>query len=54
MKTFLPANVPLRVLRFIMFIIFGVFLGGCASNPSTTGDVISGVLMGIGMGLSGL
>ncbi len=27
---------------------------GCASNPSVGGEVVSGVLMGIGQGLSGL
>ena len=27
---------------------------GCASNPDAAGQVISGVLMGIGTGLSGL
>ena len=27
---------------------------GCASNPNAAGQVISGVLMGIGTGLSGL
>jgi hypothetical protein len=27
---------------------------GCASNPNAAGQVLSGVLMGIGTGLSGL
>ena len=27
---------------------------GCASNPSVGGEVVSGILMGIGTGLSGL
>ena len=27
---------------------------GCASNPDAAGQVLSGVLMGIGTGLSGL
>ena len=27
---------------------------GCTSNPDTAGQVLSGVLMGIGTGLSGL
>ena len=27
---------------------------GCASNPDAVGQVVSGVLMGIGTGLSGL
>ena len=27
---------------------------GCASNPNVGGEVVSGVLMGIGQGLSGL
>ena len=27
---------------------------GCASNPHTAGQVLSGILMGIGTGLSGL
>lgn len=52
MKPFLPTV----VLRFILFAIFCAFLGGCASdsNPGVAGDVFSGVLMGIGTGLSGL
>lgn len=28
--------------------------GGCANNPDAAGQVLSGVLMGIGQGLSGL
>ena len=27
---------------------------GCASNPNVGGEVVSGILMGIGTGLSGL
>ena len=27
---------------------------GCASNPHVGGEVVSGILMGIGTGLSGL
>lgn len=27
---------------------------GCASNPNAGGEVVSGILMGIGQGLSGL
>lgn len=27
---------------------------GCASNPDAAGQVLSGVLMGVGTGLSGL
>ena len=54
MKTRLPSNAMQIVLRSILFIILCGLLGGCASNPGTGGEVLSGVLMGIGTGLSGL
>jgi hypothetical protein len=51
MKTRLPSTVLLQVvLRSLLLLM----LGGCASNPGTGGEVLSGVLMGIGTGLSGL
>ena len=53
MKTRLLSNVSLIMLHFLLLIICGLF-GGCASNPDAGGEVISGVLMGIGTGLSGL
>ena len=42
---------------YILLIIIGSILlvcGGCANNPDAAGQVLSGVLMGIGQGLSGL
>ena len=54
MKTRLPSNVPLIILHSLLFPILGGLFGGCASNPSAGGEVLSGVLMGIGTGLSGL
>ena len=41
----------------IIAVILGTFLiacAGCASNPDSAGQVLSGVMMGIGQGLSGL
>ena len=54
MKTRLPFNVLQVVLRLLFLIILGGLLGGCASNLGVGGDVLSGVLMGIGMVMSGL
>ena len=54
MKTRLQSNVLQVVQRSIWFLIFGGLVGGCASNPGAGGDILSGVLMGIGTGLSGL
>ena len=41
----------------ILLVLIGSLLlacSGCASNPNAGGEVVSGVLMGIGTGLSGL
>ena len=38
----------------IGIIIILLASGGCASNPNSGGEVVSGILMGIGQGLSGL
>ena len=41
----------------IIVVVLGALLiacSGCASNPDAAGQVLSGVLMGIGQGLSGL
>ena len=54
MKTNLPSNVLQGVLRSLFLLILGELFGGCASNPGAGGEVLSGVLMGIGTGLSGL
>ena len=54
MKTNLPSNVLQVVLRSLLLLILGGLLGSCASDPGVGGDVLSGVLMGIGTGLSGL
>ncbi len=54
MKTRLPSNVPVVALRYLLILILGGLFGSCASNPGTGGEVLSGVLMGIGTGLSGL
>ena len=54
MQTRLPSNVLLVVRRFLLLFALGGLFGGCASNPGTGGEVLSGVLMGIGTGLSGL
>lgn len=42
--------------RVISFILVAILLAcaGCASNSDTAGQALSGVLMGIGQGLSGL
>ena len=39
---------------FVGIIILLLASGGCVSNPNDAGQVLSGVLMGIGQGLSGL
>ena len=54
MKTRLPSNVLQVALRFLLLLILCGLVGGCASNPGAGGEVLSGVLMGIGTGLSGL
>ena len=54
MKTNLPSNVLQVVMRSLLLLILGGLFGGCASNPGAGGEVLSGVLMGIGTGLSGL
>jgi hypothetical protein len=54
MKTSLPSNVLQVMLRSLLLLILCGLFGGCASNPGVGGEVLSGVLMGIGTGLSGL
>ena len=54
MKTRVPSNMLQVVLRSLVLLVLGGLLGGCASNPGAGGEVLSGVLMGIGTGLSGL
>ena len=54
MKTNLSANVLKVALCPLLLLILGGLFGGCASNPGVGGEVLSGVLMGIGTGLSGL
>ena len=39
---------------FAAIIVFLLLCSGCASNSGAGGEVLSGVLMGIGQGLSGL
>jgi len=41
----------------VIVLLLSAFLiacSGCASNPDAAGQALSGVLMGIGQGLSGL
>ena len=38
----------------VTIVVLLLACAGCASNPDAAGQVISGVLMGIGAGLSGL
>ena len=41
----------------LLLVLIGVLMlacSGCASNSNAGGEVVSGVLMGIGTGLSGL
>ena len=54
MKKALPSNVLQVALRSLLFLILCGLVGGCASDPGVGGEVLSGVLMGIGTGLSGL
>ena len=54
MKTRVLSNVLHAVLRSLLLLVLGDLFGGCASNPGAGGEVLSGVLMGIGTGLSGL
>ena len=39
---------------FAILVVVLLVCAGCASNPNVGGEVVSGVLMGIGQGLSGL
>ena len=39
---------------FVVLAVFMIVCAGCASNPDAGGQILSGVLMGIGQGLSGL
>ena len=39
---------------FAILVVVLLVCAGCASNPDAAGQVLSGVLMGIGTGLSGL
>lgn len=44
-------------MKTLVLIAIGLLVGvcaGCASNSGTGGQVVSGILMGIGQGLSGL
>ena len=41
-------------LAFAAIVAFLLVCSGCASNSGTGGQVVSGILMGIGQGLSGL
>lgn len=44
-------------MKSFLYIVLGALLcacAGCASNSGTGGQVVSGILMGIGQGLSGL
>ena len=43
----------IQVVGFILVAIL-IACAGCASNPDVAGQALSGVLMGIGQGLSGL
>ena len=54
METCLPTNLLRHMMFIMLLVILGGLLGGCASNPGAGGEVLSGVLMGIGTGLSGL
>lgn len=40
------------IIATLVVVLFAC--AGCASNPNGGGEVISGILMGIGTGLSGL
>ncbi len=53
-KTCLSSNLLMRMMLIMLLVILGGLFGGCASNPGAGGEVLSGVLMGIGTGLSGL
>lgn len=45
----------MRTVIFRSVVVISLFAySGCASNPDMTGQVISGILKGIGAGLSGL
>ncbi len=54
MKTCLSSNLLMCMIFIISILILCGLFGGCASNPGAGGEVLSGVLMGIGTGLSGL
>lgn len=41
-------------LLLIVLVVLLFTVAGCASNPDAAGQVLSGVLMGIGTGLSSL
>ena len=41
-------------LLLIVLVVLLFTVAGCVSNPDAAGQVLSGVLMGIGTGLSGL
>lgn len=45
----------MRILVYVgVFTACQAVVSGCASNPDAAGQVLSGILMGIGAGLSGL
>ena len=45
----MKTHILLALIGSLLFVC-----SGCASNPNAGGEVVSGVLMGIGPGLSGL
>lgn len=59
-KTIMLLTIKMRGLSMktqVFVLILGALLiacAGCASNPDAAGQALSGVLMGIGQGLSGL
>lgn len=44
----------IRLFSCVLAVVGLLFCSGCASNSGTGGQVVSGILMGIGQGLSGL
>ena len=50
--TMLERNGDMRVIAMTLAFLFAIFLAGCASGDG--GQVVSGILQGIGQGLSGL
>lgn len=44
----------MKTLVRVAVVVLLPVCAGCSSNPDAAGQVLSGVLMGIGQGLSGL